>query len=93
MQARNDGATVGQRETQITIALSKLGVAIEHADKATQSLCSRIEAILAPFPPGVESPNKEPKSVVQLAGVLLEMTQHVQRVIDFIETMEHRVEL
>jgi hypothetical protein len=85
-------AATPQRETQVCEALKRLTASIEYAEKAMQSLANRIGDVLAPCPPGGDC-DKEPKESVPLAGYIREMTVRVERLANFIEGTEQRVEL
>lgn len=83
-----------QREPQIREAMNRLNAATEKAEKAAQSLASRIESVMTPpMPePGCKSETASSEQV-PLAAYLREMAYRVERVADGLASTERRVEL
>lgn len=83
-----------ERTPQIREAMDRLNRCTEMAEKAAQSLASRIEPVMTPPKPEPASPcDKTAQEQVQLAAYLREMAYRVERIADFLASTERRVEL
>ena len=93
-QAARLGDTVGEREVQVNVALSRLGHLVKEAGRASQELEARLGAIVMPCPPQVTGADKNPQAVrCVLADQMHTVSDDLEQTLRRLESVISRLEI